>query len=442
MKKSICRNIIISWCSIVAGVAGAFAQTPYYMTNPIGYALGTTGGGTPTATNTVTVSTASELSSALSGSKSVILISGSITTGKIAGAYTNKTILGLPGAKLTNLNQTQSGSGILQLSSGSNNIIIRNLVFVGPGAYDCDGSDLLTNVGCNKLWVDHCEFQDGVDGNFDNTKTADNITISWCKFTYLKPPKADGPGGSDDHRFTNLVGGSDSDVPADGKYSITWLNCWWANGCVDRMARARNAQLDMISCYWNSNNASKNIHLSPGTNGTYVYVDNGVFNCKGEIVNFEKSGNNNVKFVNCSGGASNTGTVPAPGYSYSPTPASKVAEAVTSTSCGAGATLSVTANGMISSGCSPTGAIRSDVPEKNNGTHFSASNSTTSIITLFSMDGRKVYVSPEKLDAYAANVRQNLRCIPAGVYITVTRNGGAGAAGARERFFPELWPAP
>jgi len=62
-----------------------------------------------------------------------------------------------------------------------------------------------------------------MDGNFDNTKTADNITVSWCKFTYLKTPKAGGSGGSNDHRFSNLVGGSDSDTPDDGKYSITWL---------------------------------------------------------------------------------------------------------------------------------------------------------------------------------------------------------------------------
>jgi hypothetical protein len=78
---------------------------------------------------------------------------------------------------------------------------------------------------------------------------------------------------SDDHRFTNLVGGFDTDVPVDGKYSITWLDCWWASGCVDRMIRGRNAQNDMLNCYRNSSVASKNIHLSPETNGTCIYVE-------------------------------------------------------------------------------------------------------------------------------------------------------------------------
>jgi pectate lyase len=438
MKKSMWNKVVISCMSIAVGCLSAYSQTPYCMTSPIGYGSGATGGGAPTASNTVTASTASELSSALSGSKSIIVVSGSITTGRIAGAFTNKSIIGLPGAKLTNLTQTQSGSGILQLSSGSSNIIIRNLIFVGPGAYDCDGGDLLTNVGCNKLWVDHCEFQDGVDGNFDNTKTTDNITISWCKFTYLKPPKAGGSGGADDHRFTNLVGGSDSDVPADGKYSITWLNCWWANGCVDRMARARNARLDMISCYWNSNNASRNIHLSPGTNGTYVYVDNGVFKCTGDIVNFEKTGNNNVKFVNCTGGGSNTGSVSAPEYSYSPTPAASVAGTVANTSCGAGATLKVTAEGVISSSCSPTGVSKNSIPEnktapvligKNYAIEFSASSSDNAGITFYSIDGRNVCAFSKKNDALTTNVQQNIRKLSPGVYITRMRNNNMTTEG-------------
>jgi pectate lyase len=188
----------------------------------------------------------------------------------------------------------------------------------------------------------------------------------------------------------------------------------------------------MISCYWNSNNASKNIHLSPGTNGTYVYVDNGVFNCTGDIVNFEKSGNNNVKFVNCTGGGSNTGSVPAPAYSYSPTPASGVAGAVANTSCGAGATLKVTAEGVVSSSCSPTGATENGMQEnktppvligKNCTIVFSASNSENAGTTIYSMDGRNVCAFSKKNDA--GNVRQNARRLHPGLYLVrITGTGG------------------
>ena len=376
-------GVVVS-ISIMLVNAGAFSQTPYLLTSPVGYAAGATGGGTPTASNTVTVATASDFSSAISGSKPVILVSGTITTSRVTSSASNISIIGLPGATLVNLNQTADGSGILHLKSGSN-VIIRNITFVGPGAYDEDGWDLLTNKGCTKLWVDHCEFQDGMDGNFDNTNSADNITVSWCKFTYLKPPKAGGSGGSDDHRFSNLVGGSDSDIPGDGKYSITWLNCWWADGCVDRMVRARNAQIDMLNCYWNSRVASKNIHLSPGTNGTFVYVENGVFQCTGDIVNFEKTGNNNVKFVNCNGGGANTGSVSAPSYAWNSTPVGSVVTMVSNASCGAGATLKVTAAGIITSSCSPVGVSHKVT--------VSSPYCAAGTISLFDLSGKSVMIA-------------------------------------------------
>jgi len=405
MKKRFLRSAIISCLGIAVSMVSMHAQTPYYMSSPVGFAEGTTGGGTPTASNTVTVTTSAELISALSGNKSVILLSGSITTSRIQCTASNISLIGLPGAKLVNLTQTADGSGILHLKSGSN-VIIRNIIFIGPGAYDVDGWDCLTNKGCTKLWVDHCEFQDGMDGNFDNTNSADNITVSWCKFTYLKPPKAGGSGGSNDHRFTNLVGGSDSDTPSDGYYSITWLNCWWADGCVDRMVRARNAKNDMLNCYWNSTVASKNIHLSPEDNGTYIYVENGVFKCSGDIVNFEKTGNNNVKFVNCTGGGANTGSVPAPTYSWSSTPASSVVSMVTNTTCGAGATLKVTTAGALSSGCSAR-----EVLENNEGKYphsfstnynlignFFLTGSGNAVMTIYAPNGRRVYSFTKKSD--------------------------------------------
>jgi pectate lyase len=375
------------------------SQTPYYMTSPVGYASGATGGGTPSSSNSVTVTSAPELTSALSGNKSVIFVSGSITTTRISCTFSNKSIIGLPGAKLINLNQTADGSGILHLKSGSN-VIIRNITFVGPGAYDANGWDLISNKGCTKLWVDHCEFQDGMDGNFDNTNSADNITVSWCKFAYLQPPKAGGSGGSNDHRFTNLVGGSDSDTPSDGLYSITWLNCWWSEGCVDRMVRARNSQNDMLNCYWNSSVALKYIHLSPGSKGTFIYVENGVFTGKADVVNFEKTGNNNVNFVNCTGNETNTGTVSAPTYSWSKTPVNQVVSTVTDSKCGAGATLDVTADGVLSSGCGSVAVVPENTHstgtltfQLENGSNFvfPETCSKNAVVEVYSLDGRMVF---------------------------------------------------
>lgn len=254
------------------------------MANPQGFGAATTGGGSPTASNTVTVDTYAKLKTALTSTttaNSVILISGTIDCTYTSVLLTNKTIIGLPGAKLRNLQITPgdsptsaANSGTLYIKAGSNNVIIRNLIFEGPGAYDVDGRDNLTNEGTN-VWVDHCEFQDGMDGNFDIKGAADNVSVSWCKFTYLKAPTAGGSGGSADHRFTNLVGSGITDFPADGRYSVTFQNCYWAEGCKARMPRARNAELHVLNCYYKTSvSEASAFGLGAGNQGTTCYVEN------------------------------------------------------------------------------------------------------------------------------------------------------------------------
>ncbi|MBN1127609.1 MAG: T9SS type A sorting domain-containing protein [Chitinispirillaceae bacterium] len=428
MKNAVLKMVVL----VVMFVSlSAQAQTPYYLTAPIGYAAGTTGGGTPTSSNIVAVRTSSELSSALGGSKSVILVSGTITTSRIAGSYSNKTLLGLPGAKLVNNDQTKDGSGILHLRGGSN-FIIRNLIFEGPGAYDCDGWDLFSNKGCTRLWVDHCEFRDGVDDNFDNSNGSDNVTVSWCKFTYLKPPRAGGSGGSDDHRFSNLIGGSDSDAPSDGRYSITWQCCWWAQGCVDRMVRARNGQIHMLNCYWNSNVTKNAINLTAGDNGTVVYVESGVFACSGNKVTLG-SGSIGIAFVNCTNGGSNAGSAPKPSYSYTVTPVGNVVSTVTNAQCGAGATLQVTAAGVISSSCGTSEVSRQASRDLSNcpafvdhdmNIVFSTTSSPDARVAVYSMSGQRVYSVTR-----GASLRLKLPALNAGVYIVRAQDGNAISLG-------------
>lgn len=331
--------------ALLLGISTAHAQT-YCFTSPQGYGAGTTGGGNATP---VTVTTQSALQSALTASGSgVILVSGTISCSYMSLLVTNKTLLGLPGARLRNLDQTAAGSGILNLKDGTNNFIIRNLIFEGPGAYDVDGRDNLTNSGGTKIWVDHCEFQDGMDGNFDHKNTADNITVSWCKFTYLKAPKAGGSGGTDDHRFTNLVGSSDSDKPSDGQYSITWQYCWWAAGCVERMTRARNAQLHMLNCYWNSSVAKVALGLGGVTD---CYVENSTFANTGDKYRYYDNGTVRLTTTGCTAPPANVGNCPAPSYTHEAISASTALTAITG-SCGAGATLNVTSSGAVSANSS------------------------------------------------------------------------------------------
>lgn len=334
----------------------------YYMTQPQGYGAAATGGGNVTP---ITVTNYTDFKNALnstSAANSVILVSGTIDCLYTSVTLNNKTIIGLPGARLrnnqitlTNFVTSAQNSGILNIKSGSNNVIIRNLIFEGPGAFDVDGRDNLTADGCTNLWVDHCEFQDGMDGNFDNKGLSDNITISWCKFTYLKPAIPGGSGGSNDHRFSNLIGSSGTDFPTDGNYSITFQNCYWANGCKERMPRGRNTQIHMLNCYYNTNvTGSLAIGLGGGANNSTCYVENTNFSNISSVYrnyNTTDGGTVSIQFSGCLNGAANVGTVAAPNYTYTVIPVNDVATYIPNIACGAGATLNVSAAGVLSTNC-------------------------------------------------------------------------------------------
>ena len=347
MKTKLILLALLVPCSFL------FAQN-YFMSSAEGFGASATGGGNSIP---VTVSTLTDLTAKLKlKTPQVILVSGTINCTYTSLAINDKTIIGLPGSRLVNLDQTAANSGILNLKPGSNNIIIRNLIFEGPGSYDVDGHDNLTSEATN-IWVDHCEFQDGMDGNFDNKGAADNVTISWCKFTYLKTPKAGGTGGADDHRFSNLVGSSKTDAPADGHYSITFKNCYWAQGCKQRMPRVRNAEIHILNCLYNtSESGSLAIGLGGGIKNSTCYVESTDFTKVDKVFKEYTStdgGEVGIVFDHCHKGPTDFGTkVTKPSYTYTSIPLGKVEEFVANKSCGAGATLQVSSTGSVSNNCS------------------------------------------------------------------------------------------
>lgn len=221
-----------------------------YYRQPLGYGRLVIGGDLGEITK---VSSKSQLEShLLSESPEVILIDSDIVfdSGLALENVRNKTILGIrPGITLSSPSLNKKESGIL-LFKNSENLIISNLTFKGPGAYDCNGEDLLCFDGVRNAWVDHCEFYDGLDENFSIKHDSNFITISFCKFDYLLPPIPGGTGGSNDHRNSNLIGCNKDDKPGEGNYFITLLGCYWGNGCVSRMTRSRNAHLHYVNCLW------------------------------------------------------------------------------------------------------------------------------------------------------------------------------------------------
>ncbi|MCR4029988.1 MULTISPECIES: T9SS type A sorting domain-containing protein [Flavobacterium] len=420
MKTKLMLLALLMPCSFL------FAQN-YFMSAPEGFGASATGGGSATP---VTVTTLADFTAKLKlTTPQVILVSGTITFPYTSLQINDKTIIGLPGARLVNLDQTATGSGILNLKPGSNNIIIRNLIFEGPGAYDVDGRDNLTSEATN-IWVDHCEFQDGMDGNFDNKGAADNVTVSWCKFTYLKAPKPGGSGGADDHRFSDLVGSSKSDAPADGHYSITFKNCYWAEGCKERMPRARNAQLHILNCYYNTSvSGSLAIGLGGGNNNTNCYVEGTDFAKIGTAFkNYVSTdgGTIGISFNDCLNAPANSGTaVTKPAYSYSVLPTANVAGFISNATCGAGATLQVTNQGVLSTSCNNLGLndnVKNSLELKYYPSvinrllniDFSSSDNGLAEVDLFSSNGSKVYshsknvVPDEKLELNVGNLSKGI----------------------------------
>ena len=421
-----------------------FGQS-YFFNSPEGFGSATTGGGNATP---VTVTNYTNLKSNMTASDArVILVSGEITipSGQpISAVIKNKTIIGLPGAKLINENQSNPGAGIIYLKSGSNNVIIRNLIFVGPGAYDIDGQDNLTSDGCTNLWVDHCEFQDGLDGNFDIKGLSDNVTVSWCKFTYLKPPKAGGSGGTNDHRFSDLLGSSSTDSPSDGHYSITFQNCYWADGCKERMQRARNAKLHILNCYYKTSvSSSLAIGLGGGTNNSSCYVQNTHF---AQISNIYRSyvstdgGTVGINFDNCLGNIpSNVGTVAAPSYSASIMPISEVASRVSDATCGAGATLQVTTSGIVTQGICSNLAINEIDGTKNIKVYPTIAKSFINIdftnkilgdicVEIYTANGQKVITQNKPVNS-AYSFKINIENLKNGVYLYNVKNNEYNIAG-------------
>lgn len=243
--------------------------------------------------NVTKVTTMSELKTALIGTYTkTIYLEGEISiTGVISMENVqNKTIYGLPGSALVNSTHSDdaSKSGILSFKN-SKNIIIRNVTFCGAGAYDIDGNDNLNLSNCSYVWVDHCDFQDGVDGNFDCNNGSDNISVTWCRFRYLKDPWPGGSGGSDDHRFSNLWGRSDSDTSSEGKLRTTFYSCWWDEGCRERMPRIRFGQVHLLNCLYSSSVTNYCVGTGYKCN---AYVEKCVFDgVKNPWKNYATSGN-------------------------------------------------------------------------------------------------------------------------------------------------------
>ena len=318
----------------------------YDMNRPVGFGKEVTGSNNQ---NPVLVTTEAELRNAVSGTElATVYIQGHISLSTRIMVGSNKTILGISGASVKNANRDEN-AGIFLLV-GSNNVIIRNLTLLGPGAYDIDANDgdniSLTNA--TNVWVDHCDIQDGIDGNFDIVSGSDNICCSWTRFRYLIEPKAGGSGGSDKHCNSNLIGNSNNTADVDeGHLNCTFINCWWGSGCVERCPRVRFGKVHVVNCLYDGTDYNYCIGYGVYSN---IYVEKCAFTTeeaqKNALHDWHGDKDFNVKITGCVGledtelhQGDRTQFVPT--YDYLSYDANKVATILTDASTGAGATLNI-----------------------------------------------------------------------------------------------------
>jgi pectate lyase len=311
------------------GTGGSSAVGDISITDPVpGFASvngGTTGGGTAIG-SAVTVNSMSALQSAAKGTTAAIIL---VEPGSYSGALTlgaNKTIIGKGPGVTINGNIKISGSDV-------SNVIIRNLAVKGPpcSSYDeCKAGSDAVYIGndAHHVWLDHLDVADGQDGNCDITHGGDYITVSWTHFhyTYAK-----------EHRFSNLIAGSDDEPDSVGKLHITYMNCHWGERVDQRQPRGRFGNIHMLNNYHNTGGSQ--IH-GVGVDMALI-AENCVYSEKISIWT-DMGSPRGWKGIGNEGTASDLnasrGTVFTIPYSYTPLPASKVVAAVTSATCGAGNT--------------------------------------------------------------------------------------------------------
>ena len=217
-------------------------------------------------------------------------------------------------------NENYRKSGILSLS-GCSNVIVRNIVFQGPGSIDVGGNDLISSTGAKNIWIDHCTFMDGMDGNFDITQKADFHTVSWCVFKYTER--------SFMHQNTNLIGSSDSE--SAGYLNTTFAFNWWAPGCNQRMPMGRVGKIHMLNNYYSCGSAS--LCMNPRKNSEFLvegnYFASNVKNCyKSDNATAVTWADNNVIANTSVTKPTSFGTTVVVPYTYSVTAANAVPDAV------------------------------------------------------------------------------------------------------------------
>lgn len=206
---------------------------------------------------TVSVSSASELQSQVSGASArIVQVSGTISVNEL-DVGSNKTIIGVGGDATIN--------GGINISDESN-VILQNLNINGRNS-TADGDGIHVQRS-HHIWIDHVNIWDASDGNLDINDYSNWITVSWSIFSYSSnPPDVN-------HRYSNLIGSGDGVTTDRGRLKVTWHHNWWSDRVHERMPRVRFGQVHVFNNYYTS--SGNNYCIRAGVEAN-ILVENNYF---------------------------------------------------------------------------------------------------------------------------------------------------------------------
>jgi len=243
--------------------------------------------------------------------------------------YTMKAMMELQHQK-TGTYSLPNKAGIFHIETSSENIIIRNLSLIGPGAVDIDGADLITNQG-RHIWIDHCTFADSQDGALDS-KVCDWSTYTFNHFYYTSR--------SYSHAYTCGCGWADGTMILH----LTFASNVWGEGCVRRLPQCGDCYVHLVNNYHNCPGNSAGITINENCKALVEgnYAANGV---KNALTGSGSGRNITVRDNNYS--YTSLGSEVTVPYQYTKIAAADVPANLTGTE-GAGATLGNNATAILS----------------------------------------------------------------------------------------------
>ena len=244
--------------------------------------------------------------------------------------FTKKAIMELQYQK-TGVYSLPNKSGIFHIETSSENIIIRNLSLIGPGAVDIDGADLITNQG-KHVWIDHCTFVDSQDGALDS-KVCDWATYTYNHFYYTSR--------SYSHAYTCGCGWVSNHEMV---IHMTFACNIWGKGCMRRLPQADDCYIHLVNNYHNC--AGNSVGMTINSYSRALVEGN--YAAAGVNKPLDGSGaNRNVTARDNSFSATSVGNEVIMPYPYTKIPATDVPAVLTGNE-GAGATLGNDATYILS----------------------------------------------------------------------------------------------